>query len=290
MIVTERRVEVKVCPNSGREAAAPFPPDVIAPTPYSLRFNAWLVYLRVQQLIPLERIARMAHDFFGATVSQATIHNAVSTAYRALDAFETTVAGLLSRASVAHADETGLRVAGQLHWLHVAGTKLLTWHGVSRRRGRDAVKRFALLTKFSGRLVHDCLSAYFQLNCLHGLRSARLLREFVFLFEVQRQPWAKSMFRLLIRMHRAVQSQKERAGPLAAVQLAAWSAKYRAVLRQGFAENPILAPPGPRRRGRPKHTKAQNLLLRLQEHERSVLAFLHDSNAPFTNRPSATCA
>jgi len=209
LIVTEHRVEVKVCPNSGREVAAPFPADVIAPAQYSPCFNARLVCLRVQQLIPLERIAQMAHDFFGATVSQAIIHNAVSPAYRALDAFETTVAGLLSRASVAHADETGLRVAGQLHWLHVAGTKLLTWHGVSRRRGRDAVKHFALLTKFSGRLVHDCLSAYFQLNCLHGLRNARLLRKLVFLFEVQRRPWAKSMFRLLIECTSAGKNNRD---------------------------------------------------------------------------------
>ncbi len=144
----------------------------------------------------------MAWDFFGVSVSQAAIQNAVATADHALHGFEARVADLLSRASIAHADETGLRVAGKLHWLHVAGTKLLTWYGVSRRRGRDAVKHFALLTKFSGRLVHDCLSAYFQLNCLHGLCNARLLREIVFLFEVQRRPWAKSMFRLLIRMHR----------------------------------------------------------------------------------------
>ena len=32
-----------------------------------------------------------------------------------------------------------------------------------------------------------------------------------------------------------------------------------------------------------KHTKAQNLLLRLKEHERSVLAFLHDDRVPFSN-------
>ncbi len=80
------------------------------------------------------------------------------------------------------------------------------------------------------------------------------------------------------------------AGPSAAVQRAAWTAKYRALLRRGFAENPALSPPEPRRRGRPKHTKAQNLLLRLQGRQPSVLAFLHDSNVPFTNRPCKTCA
>ena len=39
----------------------------------------------------------------------------------------------------------------------------------------------------------------------------------------------------------------------------------------------------PKKRGRRKKTKAQNLLVRLGEHESSVLAFVHDLNIPFTN-------
>jgi transposase len=283
LIVTEHRVEVKICPVTGREVSASFPEGVAAPTQYSPRFNAWLVYLRVQQMIPLDRITQMAADLFGASVSQATVQNAVAAAFRALEGFEARVADLLADASVVHADETGLRVAGKLHWLHVAGTKLLTWYGLSRKRGTEAIQHFAVLPRFTGRLIHDCLAAYFQLHCRHGLCNAHLLRELVFLSEVQKQVWAKTMFFLLRRMHRAVQSQKERAGPSVAVQLAAWTAKFQAVLRQGFAENPIHSPPGPKRRGRPKHSKAQNLLLRLREHETAVLASLHDSRVPFTN-------
>jgi transposase len=286
LIVTEHQVEVKICPTTGREVSAAFPEGVDAPTQYSPRFNAWLVYLRAQQLLPLERITQMAADLFGALVSQAAVQNAVAKASHALQSFETRVADLIARATVVHADETGVRVAGKLHWLHVAATKLLTWYGVSRRRGTEAIHEFDVLTRFTGRLVHDCLSAYFKLACLHGLCNAHLLRELRFLFEVQGQVWAKSMFDLLQRMHRSVLAQKERDGPAAAVQLMAWIDKYRDVLRQGFAENPVLAPPGPKRRGRPKHSKAQNLLFRLQEHESSVLAFLHDFRVPFTNNPA----
>lgn len=284
LIVIEHRVEVKLCPNSGREVSAAFPAGVNAPTQYGTRFNAWLVYLRGQQLIPLERISQMCADLFGKPVSEATVQSAVAAACSALAGFENTVADLIAKAPIVHADETGLRVAGKLHWLHVVGTKSLTWYGVHRKRGGDAIKHFALLPRFAGRLIHDCLSAYFDLDCVHGLCNAHLLRELVFLHEVQHQKWAKRMLELLLRMHRSVVACKDRAGPYAAPQLAAWTRKYQAVLRQGFAENPeALAPPGPRRRGRPGHTKAQNLLLRLQKHERSVLAFLHDWRVPFTN-------
>ena len=284
LVVTEHRVEVKLCPNSGREVSATFPAGVNAPAQYGPRFNAWLVYLRGQQLISLERISQMCADLFGRLISEATVQAAVVTAYNALAGFEVRVAHLIAQTPIAHADETGLRVTGKLHWLHVVATKTLTWYGVHRKRGSDAINHFALLPRFAGRLIHDCLSAYFDLPCLHGLCNAHLLRELVFLHEVQRQKWARRMFDLLLRMHGSVTDCKARAGPTLAPQRAAWTRKYQAILREGFAENQEpRPPPGPRPRGRPKRTKAQNLLLRLQQHECSVLAFLHNSRVPFSN-------
>jgi transposase len=284
LIVTEFRVEVKLCPNNGIEVSASFPAGVNAPAQYGPRFNAWLVYLRCQQLIPLERISQMCADLFARPVSEATVQAAVAAAYHGLAGFESRVADLIAQAHIAHADETGLRVAGKPHWLHVVSTEILTWYGVHRRRGGAAIRHFALLPRFAGRLIHDCLSAYFDLDCLHGLCNAHLLRELTFLHEVLHQKWAKLMLDLLIRIHRAVAAHRARAGPTPLRQQTAWTRKYRSALRAGFAENPLpKPPPGPRPRGRPKHTKAQNLLLRLQQHEGSVLAFLHDPRVPFTN-------
>lgn len=282
--VTEHRVEVKLCPNSGREVSAAFPAGINAPVQYGPRFNAWLVYLRGQQLIPLERISQMSEDLFGRFVSEATVQSAVAATYHALAGFEARAADIIAQSPIAHADETGLRVAGKPHWLHVVSTGTITWYGVHRKRGSDAIKHFALLPRFAGRLIHDCLSAYFGLKCVHGLCNPHLLRELTFLHEVMHQKWARRMLGLLLRMHRSVAACKAREGPFAAPQLAAWTRKYQAILREGFAENPEpQAPPGHRPRGRPRHTKAQNLLLRLRLHERSVLAFLYDSRVPFSN-------
>jgi transposase len=80
LIVTEHKVEVKVCPTTGREVSAPFPQGVTAPAQYSPRFIAWLVYLRVQQLIPLDRIRQMVADFFGRSISEDTVSAAVAAA------------------------------------------------------------------------------------------------------------------------------------------------------------------------------------------------------------------
>ena len=65
---------------------------------------------------------------------------------------------------------------------------------------------------------------------------------------------------------------------------AAFVARYRALLADGYAANPPpeRTPAGPRR-GRLKQSKARNLLGRLATHEAEVLAFLHDPAVPFDN-------
>ena len=55
---------------------------------------------------------------------------------------------------------------------------------------------------------------------------------------------------------------------------------YRAVIAQGFAENPGLAEHAGERI---KRSKAQNLLLRLDRCEREATLFAHDFSVPFTN-------
>lgn len=283
LLVTEHQAEIRFCPYCKKPETAPFPPEVQAPTQYGPRLMAWWAYLRVQQLMPLERISQMTFDLFGIRVSEATLQSAIQAASSKLDGFEAKVELLLQKAKLAHADETGLRVEGKLHWLHNLSTRLLTWYGVHPKRGRNALEAFGLLKRFRGRLIHDCWSSYLALKrCLHGLCNAHLLRELTFLQEVQNQPWAGKMRTLLLEMHQFVVQRRQVASRATPVQKALWHRRYRRLLREGWAANPIR-PPGKRKRGRPKRTKAQNLLDRLQRHQDSVLAFLYDFRVPFTN-------
>lgn len=284
LVASEHRSEVKRCPRTHREVCAPFPEDVQAPIQYGPRFKAWLVYLRDQQLLPLERISQMSADLFGHPVSEAAIEAAVSRVYGELSEFEERVAEQITHAPVVHADETGMRVAGKLHWLHLASTRQLTWYGVHSKRGGEAIEHFNLLPRLAGRLIHDCWRPYFKLGCGHGLCNAHLLRELKFLHEVGHQQWAKSMADALVSMHQSVEKAAAEGAVLSEIESAAWIEAYRRILRDGIAENPKLPSFGnAKRRGRPKRTKAQNLLARLQEHEASILAFLHDPRVPFTN-------
>lgn len=64
-----------------------------------------------------------------------------------------------------------------------------------------------------------------------------------------------------------------------------WHQQYQKVLQEGRTVNPpiIPMPNAPKKRGRKKQTKAQNLLDRMEKHENWILAFLHDFQIPFTN-------
>jgi transposase len=281
---TEFRAETKHCPTCDVDVAASFPANVTAPTQYGSRFLSFLAYVRDQHFIASDRVSQFCSDIFGHSVSEQITQDAQAKANDNLDPFEARVKTILPSADILHVDETGLRVEGKLQWVHGLASRLLTWYGLHARKGRQAIQHFGILARFRGRLIHDCLSSYFNLRCLHALCNAHILRELTFLFEVLHQPWAGKMRQLLLDMKQRVAELKAagrvRLGPS---ELASWLRRYNALLREGRAANPPPPAPAVKRRGRPKKTKAINLLDRLQRHRRAVLAFLYDFSVPFTN-------
>ena len=92
-------------------------------------------------------------DIFGQKVSQGTLFRAVNACHGRLSDFEEQIKDQLRKGDLLHADESGLRTAGSLHWLHVASTERLTFYGVHKNRGRIAMDEFNILPGFSGRLL-----------------------------------------------------------------------------------------------------------------------------------------
>jgi transposase len=288
LIVTEHRVEIKRCPVSGELVQAPWPNGVTATVQYGQDYLTWLVYLYAQQHIPLNRIDQMSFDLFGQHVSEETIIGAMKKVNQELLPFEESLKELILLEPVVGSDETGLRVSKTLHWLHILSTPTLTWYGVHKKRGKEALDYFDILPEYKNRLVHDCWKPYFDLSCLHALCNAHILRELVFIYEECNQVWANSLYELLLDMNKKREEQKLVAPCFTDERLLEWHQEYKAILKQGREVNPpiIPLPDAPKKRGRNKQTKAQNLLDRLENHEESVLAFLHDFRIPFTNNRS----
>lgn len=286
--VTEHQVEQVSCPACGARNRGACPAHVSAPVQYGPRVRAIAVYLNQYQLVPEERTAEALGDLFGCPLSDGALVPWVAQAALTLAPTVAHIADLVAAGPHQHADETGVRIQGKLHWLHVNSTRWLThlaWHP---KRGKDALAAIGIWPRFRGRATHDRWASYDAYRaCTHSWCAAHLLRELTFLCEERAQAWAGEMRDLLLGMHTAGEQWRARGAVQVPLQEhAEWIAQYHAVLASGYAAQP---PPvlgelrGRRRRGRPKQSPAKNLLDALLGHAERVLAFLSDLRVPFTN-------
>src|SRR4051794_25708550 len=97
-----------------------------------------------------------------------------------LEPFTAAARRALAEAELVHLDETGLRVAGRLHWLHVASNSQFTGLFCHRRRGKQAIDAAGVLPRFTGIAVHDAFAPYAGYrSATHVLCNAHLLRELI---------------------------------------------------------------------------------------------------------------
>jgi len=274
---TEHQVLEAQCA-CGKRHRGEFPAEVTAPVQYGPRIKAAVVHLTHHHMMPVARTSDLTGDLFGLPLADATIL-AINEEARALLA--PTVAAMgetLKAVPIAHADETGMRVAGKIHWLHVLATTTLTWIGAHVNRGRKAFDAFGILTTFTGTLIHDGWKSYRDLACVHGLCNAHHLRELTYVFEEMEQSWAKRLIDLLLAAHHEVAAA---GGPLTADRIAHYRSAHARILAAGEAANPRAPPSG--KRGRTRQSKALNLIDRLRVHADDVWRFMTDHNVPFSN-------
>ena len=281
--VTEHRAEIKVCPGCSTANTASFPPDVTTSVQYGSRIKALAVYLNNYQFVPLERISEFFEDVFGHRPSEAIILQANATCAESVKLANEAIKEQLIHADVVNFDETGLRVENKLNWLHVACTPDLTYYDVHRKRGGAAMDAIGILPEFEGTAVHDHWSPYFGYEGLtHGLCNSHHLRDLAFVLEQYGQEWAEKLSCCLIDIKKEVDLTRQYSDHLDPEKIAVYEALYDEIIEEGLERNP---PPQkePGKRGRVKQSPPKNLLDRLKEHKREVLAFMYDFSVPFDN-------
>lgn len=221
-------------------------------------------------------------------VSEATILKASEELSDSVSPAVETVKKMLTTSKTLNLDESGLRVKDKLHWLHGTNTSKLTHYEVHAKRGQEAMDDAGILKDFTGTAVHDHWKSYFKYEGFsHALCNAHHLRELKFVQKQYGQSWAKDMAGLLVSIKEEVEKHQPELNQLLAEQIAQFEKRYDEIIQTGLAANP-RSPPDENegvvlKRGRKKQTPPVNLLLRLQDHKHSVLAFMYDFRVPFDN-------
>ena len=285
MEVTCHQAHTKQCPHCGYLNKVAFPEQVKAPVQYGTRLKAIAVYLRQYQLLPYNRTRELFRDLFSIDLSEGTLTNITNTCSKLLRQPLNQIQKQLEQSKVVHFDETGSSVKGKRQWLHAAATPNLTYYQIHPKRGCDAMDHMDIFPNFNGRAIHDFWKPYFKYHCNHGLCNAHHLRELIFLHEQHDQQWAKEMMDCLVDIKESVDEAKTSTDTLFKEQIQKFEARYQNILDEGYNENPLPKKESTKRkkRGRIKKTKARNLLERLDEHRKEVLAFMYDFKVPFDN-------
>ncbi len=279
-VVTEYRAEVLEDDNGNRFVAA-FPEGVTKAVQYGTGLKAHAVYMSQFQLIPYNRIQDYFADQLHIPLSEGSIFNFNKQAFQALVQFEHKAKDKLTTSAVAHADETGINMGGDRHWLHCVSNEFWTLYYPHEKRGMDAFDAMGVLPGFSGILCHDHWKPYFKLDCTHALCNAHHLRELTRAWEQDGQQWAHDLKNLLKKINTKV---NDAGGALNARQAGKYRSQYRKLIKQGEIECPEPTRPQKKgKRGRIKKSKSRNLLERLRDFENETLRFMENELVAFSN-------
>jgi len=283
--VTEHQAETKTCPLCGERNTAEFPPEVAQETQYGVRVQAQMAYFNVYHFIPMERTAELIEDLYQQPVSAGTVAATSAKAGEQVKSVNERIRSyLIDTEEAVHFDETGMRVAGQLNWLHSASTQRATLYQTHAKRGQAAIEKIGILPKRTGWSIHDFWKPYLKYQqARHGLCNSHLLRELTFVAEQYQQTWAAEIHDLLLNIQHTVEMARTQGHTaLPKPQAETFQSEYDHLVRLGLETNP--APPRIEgKRGRVKQTPSKNLLDRLRDHDAKVLAFMYDFNVPFDN-------
>jgi len=283
--VTEHQAEIKTCPSCGAQNEAEFPSDVTQETQYGVRVQAQMAYFNVYHFIPMERTAEVIEDLYQQSVSAGTVAATSAKAAERVKSVHEKVRSYLTQTEEAvHFDETGVRVAGKLNWLHSVSTTRATLYQTHAKRGEAAIEAIGILPKRTGWSIHDFWKPYLKYGqARHGVCNSHLLRELLFVAEQYSQTWATGMHDLLLNIKHTVEAAKSQGHTaLSQPQEQGFQSEYDRLVQQGLEINPT--PPRIQgRRGRVKQSPPKNLLDRLRDHPEKVLAFMYDFETPFDN-------
>jgi transposase len=280
--VTEHQMITLAC-GCGHHTAAVAPVEATAPVVYGPRLAGIGVYLLHGQFLSVSRTAAAVKDLFGVPVAVGTVAGWVKrTALGIIDRVLPVIAGRIAGAPVAGFDETGMRIAGRLAWLHSASTATDVLLSVHPKRGTKAMDAIGVLPTFTGVAVHDAWAPYdTYTHMIHALCNAHALRELIYVTDTATGPvadHAEQAATALRRLNRLIADARTTAQTADPEKVAF----YQHVLHSAV----VLGVQATAARGSKLERKYHALFVRLRDRRDDYLRFVTDPAVPFDNNGS----
>ena len=271
------------CPLSGEKLQGNFPAGITGTKQYGAGVFALVNMLLTVGYVSIDRTKQLLSSL-GIPISTGAIQNMLDKATEKATMPVERIKEKVTGKDVVNFDETGLRAAGSLHWLHCACSGLWRFYTVQKKRGEEGMEAMGVLPEFTGVAVHDFWSSYKKFtNMFHAMCCQHLERELVFAEETGNQKWAKKLRKLLQDMcHAKNLLSAEGRTSFTDEELQQYMKKYDRIVAQGLASNP-LPEREPGKRGRLKKGKIRCLLERFQDCKTDILRFATDWRVPYTN-------
>ena len=273
--------ETKDCPHCGTENKGNFPKGMNGPIQYGIGIKASIINFVMVQMLSLQRTGEHFKGLLGRIISPSIMLKYISNFSNSLEFWEAEIVRQLLNSMVIHVDETSMRVNKKNYWIHTYSCGDLVLQFLHPSRGREAIHDIGILERYGGVIVHDCWAPYFTYeNVIHALCAAHLLRELKFVEDSTQGKWATNLKKLLQEAIKLVNKKKSKV--LNKKEYKRLQRRYRNILTRALQELPFF-PESKGKKGRVKHTEAQNLWLRFNKYESEILLFAKMKEVDATN-------
>jgi transposase len=252
-----------------------FPIGVENHIQYGANITSFVVYQNVYQYMPYQRLQKFFTQVFGFSISPGTFENMIKRmADKALPTYEL-LRQMVENAPQLGSDETGGgKVAGKKLWFWVWQNAMVTYIAASLSRGKEVIDHHFPKGFLNAMINSDRWSA--QISTIakgHQLCLAHLLRDLVYLIELENLSWAADFKKLLLD---AI-SLKQKQPYYLRTDLEAQEIEERLsklLLENQEWEQSSLPP------------KTKTFIKSMRKHEKKLLPFLYDPLIPFDNNGS----
>lgn len=163
-VVTQHSIIEKVCRGCGHTVSSKFQEGVNEDVFYGPNVQALVVYLSEEHAVSYQRIKRLLNDMLLIYMSEGTINIIVQRMTKRARSLYERVKAKIEKYHVAGADETGIDIAGILHWLWVWQTETVSYFKPQAKRGYKATEETFDEGLPDTVLVIDRHGAYFSMN------------------------------------------------------------------------------------------------------------------------------